>query len=86
MRCPHKHTHIYPHNVVLGKGKLFIFSAPQEGDRILLKARVNEEWFQGTLNSLEGMFPVSFVRIVVPLSTEIGKEFLRNDIGLLERE
>lgn len=42
----------------------------KEGDRILLKARVNEEWFQGSLNSLEGMFPVSFVRILVPLSSE----------------
>lgn len=76
MRCSHKHALKYTHNVVLGKGKLFYFSAPQEGDRILLKARVNEEWFQGSLNSLEGMFPVSFVRILVPLSSESGKKFL----------
>lgn len=39
----------------------------QEGDRIVLLSQVNEEWYRGSIGNSEGMFPTSFVRIVVPL-------------------
>jgi len=40
------------------------------GDRITLKKRVNEEWYEGSTGSHEGMFPASFVEILIPLAQE----------------
>jgi len=34
------------------------------GDRISLLKRINDEWLRGSLDSREGMFPMSFVNVV----------------------
>ena len=34
---------------------------------IVLTDRVNEEWLRGRLKGKEGMFPASFVNVIVPL-------------------
>jgi len=39
----------------------------KNGDVIQLLSRVGQDWFEGTLNGKRGLFPVSFVYVVVPL-------------------
>lgn len=39
----------------------------KENDKIFLKRSVNEEWLEGEINGKTGIFPMCFVRVVVPL-------------------
>ncbi|XP_045135114.1 endophilin-A-like isoform X11 [Portunus trituberculatus] len=38
-----------------------------EGDNITLTQRIDENWFEGSLNGKTGLFPVSYVNVTVPL-------------------
>ncbi|KAK8748873.1 hypothetical protein OTU49_016040 [Cherax quadricarinatus] len=38
-----------------------------EGDNITLTQRIDENWFEGTINGKTGLFPVSYVNVTVPL-------------------
>ncbi|KAK7085068.1 Endophilin-A3 [Halocaridina rubra] len=38
-----------------------------EGDTITLTQRIDDNWYEGTLNGKTGMFPVSYVNVTVPL-------------------
>jgi len=42
----------------------------QKGDQIYVTRRLNEEWLEGTLNKRTGMFPMSYVELIEPLSEE----------------
>jgi len=39
----------------------------KEGDMISLKQRVDDNWFEGTLQGKSGFFPINYVTVVVPL-------------------
>ncbi|CAG7722900.1 unnamed protein product [Allacma fusca] len=39
----------------------------KEGDIIRLSTRIDENWYEGTLNGRSGYFPVTYVQIIVPL-------------------
>lgn len=43
----------------------------KKGDLILLKRQVDENWYQGELNSRQGFFPASYVQVRVPLPVTI---------------
>lgn len=67
---PHKYL---PQNVCHAKA-LFDFQsnisgdlAFKKGDVIVLRRRVDQNWFYGHLNGREGAFPVNHVQIIVPL-------------------
>uniref|UniRef100_A0A1A9WDT5 RING-type E3 ubiquitin transferase n=1 Tax=Glossina brevipalpis TaxID=37001 RepID=A0A1A9WDT5_9MUSC len=39
----------------------------KKGDLILLKRRIDNNWYMGQVQGVDGVFPVNFVQIVVPL-------------------
>jgi len=39
----------------------------KEGDMINLKEKLDENWFEGTLQGKTGLFPVNYVTVLVPL-------------------
>lgn len=58
----HTHKHINTHTLKEGIDELSF----KEGDLIMLKTRVDDQWLRGKLlNGVEGIFPKSFVEIVV---------------------
>lgn len=42
----------------------------QANDIVILHRRINNEWFYGQVEDREGIFPVSFVDVQVPLPEE----------------
>lgn len=40
----------------------------KEGDIIVLNQKIDDNWFQGTINGKTGMFPITYVQILVPLN------------------
>jgi len=40
----------------------------KEGDIIELKQKVDDNWFEGQLNGRKGLFPITYVQVVVPLN------------------
>lgn len=41
--------------------------ALQENDTITLTQKIDDNWFEGSLDGRTGYFPVTYVQIVVPL-------------------
>lgn len=39
----------------------------QEGDHITLLSRVDDNWLEGSLNGRTGLFPVTYVQVIVDL-------------------
>lgn len=39
----------------------------KKGDKINLKRRIDLNWFVGECNSREGVFPINYVQIIIPL-------------------
>lgn len=58
-----------------------IFPISQENDKITLKRYVNEEWLEGELNGRKGIFPLCFVKIMVPLPKEEENDY--NDVKMI---
>lgn len=42
----------------------------KEGDIIDLKQKLDDNWFEGTVNGKTGIFPISYVRVLVPLANQ----------------
>ncbi|XP_054160770.1 endophilin-A-like isoform X2 [Oppia nitens] len=38
-----------------------------EGDVIQLKSKIDDNWFEGTVNGKSGLFPISYVQVLVPI-------------------
>lgn len=47
----------------------------------MLLSKVNDEWMSGRVGSAEGMFPASFVRIIVPLDESANSRDARPSAG-----
>lgn len=56
-------NYIYPYSIPINVLRINL----QENDKIFLKRSVNEEWLEGEINGKTGIFPMCFVRVVVPL-------------------
>jgi endophilin-A len=39
----------------------------KEGDIIQLNSQIDDNWFEGTINGRNGLFPVSYVQVLVPI-------------------
>lgn len=39
----------------------------KEGDIIELKQKLDDNWFEGTVRGKTGIFPISYVQVLVPL-------------------
>lgn len=50
-----------------GIDTLMISSPLQENDTITLTQKIDENWFEGSLDGRTGYFPVTYVQVVVPL-------------------
>lgn len=40
----------------------------KKGDKIILRRRIDTNWFAGECNGNEGVFPINYVQIMIPLS------------------
>ncbi len=38
----------------------------KEGDIIQLNSQIDDNWYEGTVNGRNGLFPVSYVQVLVP--------------------
>ncbi|XP_070553885.1 SH3 domain-containing protein 19-like isoform X2 [Ptychodera flava] len=57
----------------------------KEGDKIMLTERVGADWYKGTCNGQEGMFPKTFVEVVEDLPSDKGaKQSTRQRGGSFE--
>jgi len=41
-----------------------------EGDIIQLTQKLDENWFQGSINGKSGIFPISYVQVLVPIGQQ----------------
>ena len=39
----------------------------REGERITLLARIDDNWYEGSVHGQTGLFPVNYVKIITPL-------------------
>lgn len=40
----------------------------KKGDKVLLRRRIDENWFVGECNGREGVFPINYVKTMVPIT------------------
>lgn len=40
----------------------------KKGDKVILRRRIDENWFVGECNGREGVFPINYVQVIVPIS------------------
>lgn len=53
---------------MIDDGYILISSFPlQENDTITLTQKIDENWYEGSLDGRTGYFPVTYVQVVVPL-------------------